>query len=163
MMLFGCQGEQPAQTGVPVPPETLASTIPTASVISPKRSPSPQTQAAKPATTTASAPISDVPESFISEATLTAKDPKAQINLRSTPSAKGKLLGHGVVGDRVTVMAQKETEGYTWNYVKFQKSGTKGWIRGDFVKTDTKSGQTSGAASPSPSASPTPAVRKTNS
>lgn len=164
MVLFGCQGEQPAPTTVPAPPETPVSAIPTASIALspiPIRSPSPQERApqpAPPAPTTASVSESAIPESFISEATLIAKDPKAQINLRSTPSAKGKLLGYGVVGDRVTVMAEKETEGYTWSYVKFSKSGAKGWVRGDFIKTDTKSGQTSNAASPSPSVSPTPAA-----
>ena len=159
MVLFGCQGEQPAPTTVPVPPETPVSAIPTASVISPTptRSPSPQERAPQPAppASTASAPASAIPESFISEATLIAKDPKAQINLRSTPSAKGKLTGYGIVGDKVTVMAEKTDEGYTWQFVKFPKSGAKGWVRGDFLKTDSKSGQTSNAASPSPSVSPT--------
>lgn len=166
LLLLGCQGEQPATTRVPVVPETPVSAIPTASIAissSPKRSPSPQERApkpAKPSTTQASAPASAIPESFISEATLIAKDPKAQINLRSTPSAKGKLVGYGIVGDRVTVMAEKTDEGYTWSYVKFSKSGAKGWVRGDFLKTDTKSGQASSATSPSPSVSPTSTAKR---
>jgi hypothetical protein len=75
MVLFGCQGKQPAPTTVPVP----VSAIPTASVISPAptRSPSPQAQAPQPAPPATTASVS---ESAISEATLVAKDSKAQIN-----------------------------------------------------------------------------------
>ena len=159
LSLLGCQpSEQPAATFSPAAIETPI--LPKASIAIPSK-PSPLAQApqapqsAKPAATTASAPPSAIPESFISEGTLTAKDAKAQINLRSTPSAKGKLLGYGVVGDKVRVLAQKETEGYVWQFVKFPKSGTKAWVRGDFLKTDTKSGQASGAASPASPSSAT--------
>lgn len=146
IMLFGCQGEQPSPTFSPAVVETPVSTLPTASVISP----TPARLPAPPATTTASAPESSIPKSLISEVSLIAKDPKIQINLQSIPSAKGKLLGYEVVGDRVTVMATKTDEGYTWSDVKFSKSGAKDWVRKDFLTTQT--------ASPSPSVSPKPAA-----
>lgn len=155
MLLLGCQGEQPAATSNPTNTETpVISVLPTQPVkLSPARSPVPPAQApqaAKPPTTTASEPQSSTPESFIGEGTLTAKDSKAKINLRSTASATSKLLGYGVVGDRVNIIAQKETEGYTWSLVKFPKSGTKAWIRGDFIKTAT----TQNTEKPLPSAAP---------
>jgi len=68
-----------------------------------------------------------------SEAVLTATDPDSQINLRDTPSATGEELGYGVVGDRVQIIEQTTTDGYTWHKVRFSRSGAVGWIRGDFV------------------------------
>ena len=67
------------------------------------------------------------------EAVLTANDPDSQINLRDTPSATGNDLGYGVVGDRVQIIEQISTDGYTWHKVRFPRSGAVGWIRGDFV------------------------------
>jgi hypothetical protein len=67
------------------------------------------------------------------EAVLTANDPDSRINLRNTPSASGKDLGYGVVGDRVQIIEQISTDGYTWHKVRFPRSGAVGWIRGDFV------------------------------
>lgn len=151
ILLLGCQSEQPSTTANPNNTETTGSvpTEPVPIIISPKPS---QVSPAKPPTTTAAAPPqSAIPESFIADGTLTAKDPKAKINLRSTASATSKLLGYGVVGDRVKVIAQKETEGYTWSLVKFPKSDTKAWIRGDFIKIATQSDP---AASPLPSVAP---------
>lgn len=68
-----------------------------------------------------------------SEAVLTATDPDSQINLRDTPSATGEELGYGVVGDRVQIIEQTTTDGYTWHKVRFPRSAAVGWIRGDFV------------------------------
>jgi hypothetical protein len=165
MLLLGCQSQQPTATSNPTNIETpVVSVLPTKPVtLSPARSPAPPgqaPQAAKPPTATASVPESSAPESFIGEGTLTAKDPKAQINLRSTASATSKLLGYGVVGDRVDIIAQKETEGYTWNLVKFPKSGTKAWIRGDFVKTGIQSSSTSPLPVASPKSAAGSAIRK---
>lgn len=160
IMLFGCQGEQPSPTFSPAVVETPVSTLPTASVISPTPArlpalPAQVPQPAPPATTTASAPESSISESLISEVSLIAKDPKTQINLQSIPSAKGKLLGYEVVGDRVTVMATKTDEGYTWSDVKFSKSGAKDWVRKDFLTTQTA---LTSPSPPSPSVSPQPAA-----
>jgi hypothetical protein len=67
------------------------------------------------------------------EAVLAANDPDSQINLRNSPSLTGKDLGYGVVGDRVQIIEQISTDGYTWHKVRFPRSGAVGWIRGDFV------------------------------
>jgi hypothetical protein len=67
------------------------------------------------------------------EAVLTANDPDSQINLRDTPSAAGKDLGYGVVGDRVQIIEQTTSDWYIWYKARFARSGAVGWIRGDFV------------------------------
>jgi len=69
-----------------------------------------------------------------SEAILTASDSDSQINLHDTPSLTGKDLGYGVVGDRVQIIEQTTSDGYTWHRVRFPHSGAVGWIRGDFVE-----------------------------
>lgn len=77
-----------------------------------------------------------------SEAILTATNPSSQINLRATPSANGKRLGYGLVGDRVQVITKTTSEGYTWYKVGFPGSGAEGWIRGDFISIGGTSQQT---------------------
>jgi hypothetical protein len=88
------------------------------------------------------------------EAVLTTNDPDSQINLRDTPSLTGKDLGYGVVGDRVQIIAQTTTDGYTWHKVRFPRSGAVGWIRGDFVSVVSAS-QTSQPSEESYSSSST--------
>jgi hypothetical protein len=73
------------------------------------------------------------------EAVLTASDPDSQINLRDTPSVTGRNLGYGLVGDRVEILEQTTSDGYTWHKVKFPRSGAVGWIRSDFVNLVTAS------------------------
>lgn len=69
-----------------------------------------------------------------SEAVLTASDPNSQINLRSTPSTTGNLLGYGLMGDQVQILDQTTgNDGKTWYLVKFPRSGAQGWIHEDFV------------------------------
>ncbi|OLP17809.1 hypothetical protein BST81_12115 [Leptolyngbya sp. 'hensonii'] len=75
------------------------------------------------------------------EGILKADDPKAQINLRESASTSSRSLGYGLVGDRVTTLDQvKGTDGYVWYKVKFPKSGSVGWVRGDFVQVVTPEG-----------------------
>lgn len=88
------------------------------------------------------------------EAVLAANDPDLQINLRDTPSLTGKDLGYGVVGDRVQIIDQITTDGYTWHKVRFPRSGAIGWIRGDFVSVVSAS-QTSQPSEESYSSSST--------
>ena len=73
----------------------------------------------------------------LSEADLTASDPDLQITLRANPSENSKSFGYGLVGDRVQVIEQSTTDGYTWYKVRFPRSGAVGWIRGDFVRLTT--------------------------
>lgn len=84
-----------------------------------------------------------------SEAVLTANDPDSQINLHDTPSATGKDLGYGLAGDRVEIIEQTTTDGYTWHKVRFRRSGAVGWVRGDFVSL-ASAGKTSQPSSERP-------------
>ena len=104
---------------------------------------SPKVSSATPEPTTTTPPEPTTTTSGLTtatqEATLTASDPNSQINLRATPSTTGKLLGYGLISDRVQVLDQTAAEGYTWYKVRFPRSGAEGWIREDFVRV----GQTS--------------------
>jgi serine/threonine-protein kinase len=67
-------------------------------------------------------------------AVLVGKQPGSRVNVRSSPSTSAPSPSYGLVGDRVTVLNTTNTpDGYTWHYVQFP-SGTKGWVRGDFVR-----------------------------
>ena len=87
------------------------------------------------------------------EAILIANDPDSRINLRDNPSATGRELGYGLVGDRVEIIEQTTSDGYTWHRVRFPRSGSVGWIRGDFVNVVSASQPSS--ESYSSSSSPT--------
>jgi cytoskeletal protein RodZ len=74
------------------------------------------------------------------EAILITNDTNAQVNLRAEPSVTSKLLGYGLVGDRVQVLKQAASadgERYMWYQVKFPSSGTIGWIREDYLRLRT--------------------------
>lgn len=72
-------------------------------------------------------------------AVLTAQEADAQINLRSQPTTDADIRGYGVVGDVVILLRSTEqADGYTWYYVQFEASDAEGWIRGDFIETDTE-------------------------
>lgn len=110
------------------------------------------------ATTTVSVanvePVSEpVPESA-SEAMLTASDPDSQINLRKTPSASGKRLGYGLVGDQVKLLKQTTAESSTWYKVKFPNSGAMGWIHGDFISTSSADETSQPAPESTPASNP---------
>ena len=67
-------------------------------------------------------------------ATLTAKDVNAQVNLRESASATARLLGYGLVNDRVRISTQQPGgDGFNWYRVQFNRSGAEGWIRSDFI------------------------------
>ncbi|HEY9710366.1 MAG TPA: SH3 domain-containing protein [Oculatellaceae cyanobacterium] len=67
------------------------------------------------------------------EAVLIASDSDSRINLRATPEVSGEYLGYGLIGDRVEILEQATSHGYTWHKVRFPRSGAVGWIRSDFV------------------------------
>lgn len=68
-------------------------------------------------------------------AQLIAAQPEAQINLRSQPTTSSSSKGYGLVGDPVQLMRSADRSDGTWYFVKFEKSGAEGWIRGDFINT----------------------------
>ncbi|MDX2097684.1 MAG: SH3 domain-containing protein [Leptolyngbyaceae cyanobacterium bins.59] len=69
------------------------------------------------------------------EGILRADDVKAQINLRESTSTTSRIMGYGVVGDRVEILEQASgADGFVWYRVKFPKSGSVGWIRGTFIR-----------------------------
>ncbi len=69
-------------------------------------------------------------------AQLIAAQPEAQINLRSQPTTTSSAKGYGVVGDPVQLLRSAQASDGTWYFVKFEKSGAEGWIRGDFINTE---------------------------
>ncbi len=66
-------------------------------------------------------------------AQLIAAQPESQINLRSQPSTTARAKGYGLVGDPVQLLRSAQGSDGTWDYVKFERSGAEGWIRGDFI------------------------------
>lgn len=75
------------------------------------------------------------------EAILITNDTNAQVNLRAAPSVTSKLLGYGLVGDRVQVIKQAASadgDRYIWYQVKFPRSGVICWIREDYLKLRTR-------------------------
>ncbi|MBN8564773.1 MAG: SH3 domain-containing protein [Leptolyngbya sp. UWPOB_LEPTO1] len=90
--------------------------------------------------------------SLSAQATLTAQDPNAQINVREDASPRSTAQHYGVVGDVVQVLGEKQgDDGQTWYQVKFP-SGAIGWVNGQFVAIAGKSSteRSSPAVSPSP-------------
>ena len=62
----------------------------------------------------------------------------SQINVRSQPSTNAPAPSYGLPGDRVQVIqATRGADGYTWYYVEFPKSKTRGWVRGDLLIVDS--------------------------
>jgi len=77
---------------------------------------------------------STAPSASPQQATLTAKDSGSQINVRERASTNSEVRSYGQAGDAVQVMSKTQgDDGQTWYQVKFTKSGTMGWVRGDFV------------------------------
>lgn len=119
------QNSQVASTSTPaLAPVTPVATAP----IEPQIAPAPSPQ-----------PVSAVSNSVGLVAQLTAKDTKAQINVRVSPSIAAKAQHYGVVGDSVLIQEQATDEkGATWYQVKFSVSGAEGWVRSDFVLTEDR-------------------------
>jgi hypothetical protein len=80
---------------------------------------------------------------------LIAAEPGSKINLRSQPSTTSSAKGYGLVGDPVRLLRSAEGSDGTWYYVKFEKSGAEGWIRGDFINTAGRATPLSSQASAS--------------
>lgn len=70
---------------------------------------------------------------------LVAPAPDFQINIYGQPDTHKPSLGHGLAGDPITVIQQTgSNEGYTWDYVTFDNTSLKGWVRGDYVAPSSK-------------------------
>ncbi len=82
-------------------------------------------------------------------AQLIAAEPGSQINLRTEPSTSSTAKGYGLIGDPVQLLRSVEGSDGTWYYVKFEKSGAEGWIRGDFINTAGRAAPLSPQASQS--------------
>jgi hypothetical protein len=82
-------------------------------------------------------------------AQLIASEPGAQINLRSQPTTSSTARGYGVVGDPVQLLRTAQGSDGTWYFVKFERSGAEGWIRGDFINTAGRAAPLSPQASAS--------------
>lgn len=66
---------------------------------------------------------------------LTARDSKAQINVRDGPGMNYSNRHYGVAGDKVDIIASANSnDGLVWYQVKFQVSGAEGWVRNDFIQ-----------------------------
>ncbi|WNZ21935.1 SH3 domain-containing protein [Leptolyngbya sp. NK1-12] len=79
---------------------------------------------------------------------LSASDPTAPINIRSSASTEADIQATGIVGERVQISNQVQgSDGYTWYEVR-SESGAAGWVRGDLVAAQPPAVQ----QSPDPSA-----------
>lgn len=75
---------------------------------------------------------------FAQSARLVSRDRGAQINVRSQPTTESTAKHYGYAGDSVEVLDSTEgDDGYIWFYVRFNGSGSEGWVRGDFVRLST--------------------------
>ncbi|PSN17788.1 hypothetical protein C7271_15925 [filamentous cyanobacterium CCP5] len=69
---------------------------------------------------------------------LIADTDNAAINLRSQPTTQSAPTGTGTAGDQLELLQLAEGEGgYSWYLVKSIDSGAEGWVRGDFIETDS--------------------------
>lgn len=104
-----------------------------------------------------SSPNSPTADSSVTDKTayLDAQNPNAAVNVREQASTSSPVLQTGSVGDRIQISEKTQgDDGYTWYHVRFD-SGTKGWVRGDFVSDQAaiaKSSDSSSRASTMPSA-----------
>lgn len=69
-------------------------------------------------------------------ARLTAQLSTSEINVRVNPSARSDIAYRGNVGDRVDIIRETQAaDGYIWDYVSFDQSGARGWVRSDLVSS----------------------------
>lgn len=81
--------------------------------------------------------ITPLPETA---ATLTSDTPGSRINVRTGPSTSTSSPAYGFAGDRVVLLAEtKDNQNNTWYQVRFQESRHVGWVRQDFVATNSAS------------------------
>lgn len=79
---------------------------------------------------------------FARPASLVANDPASEIRVRANPTVQANVSHIGFAGDRVEVVKQSRgADGYTWNYVKFDRSGAQGWVRSDLIRLSPEDSQ----------------------
>ena len=71
-------------------------------------------------------------------ATLTTRDARTQINLRTAPTVYSRANGYGLPKDEIHILEcviDQDTVGseLNWCRVRFLQSGAIGWIRSDFI------------------------------
>lgn len=80
--------------------------------------------------------MSDVLPSLARPGVLSAQTASSWINVRSNPSTTAPIRHYGKVGDRVEILREaRGNDGFSWYYLKFNSSGSEGWIRSDLVRT----------------------------
>ncbi|MGJ3246378.1 MAG: DUF2927 domain-containing protein [Elainellaceae cyanobacterium] len=68
-------------------------------------------------------------------ALLAAVNRDSLINVRQEPTTRSSVLYEGMVGDRVQILdsSRGRDDSRTWYLVKFDNSGTEGWVREDLI------------------------------
>lgn len=68
-------------------------------------------------------------------ALLAAVNRDSLINVRQEPTTRSSVLYEGMVGDRIQILdsSRGRDDSRTWYLVKFDNSGTEGWVREDLV------------------------------
>ena len=153
--------EQPATVPPASTPEQPATAPPASTPEQPVAAPSASTPEAPSASTPeqpATAPPASTPEQPLPDATtppsgkpldappvptslmavVVAKDPDVAINVRSQPSTESDAVLAVKPGQKAEVLKQiqgKDT--YTWYKLKFAKTESEGWMRGDFVQVQS--------------------------
>ena len=136
-----------ADAPVPSPDQPPADTSSSTPAATPPSSPppidsSPPAAAGKPL---AVPPTAKAPQTAV----VTAKDPDVAINIRAQPSTESESVLAVKPGEQGEVLQQKQgKDTYTWYKLKFAKTETEGWMRGDFVQLQSAKSPLQSAASP---------------
>jgi|GEM_PF-2780390 len=86
------------------------------------------------ATPTPGASPESTPSAARQSSVLTASDPDASINVRTSASTDAPVQTTAYAGDPIRIVDRTQgSDGYTWYSVQFE-SGATGWVRGDFVQ-----------------------------
>lgn len=133
--------EQPATVPPASTPEQPATAPPASTPEQPVAAP-PASTPEQPSPDTTTPPVGKpldappVPTSLM--AVVVAKDPDVAINVRSQPSTESDAVLAIKPGQKAEVLKQiqgKDT--YTWYKLKFAKTESEGWMRGDFVQVQS--------------------------
>ena len=68
------------------------------------------------------------------EGVLTDRDPRADIAIRTEPSARSRILGYGFVGDEVDIFKETRGSGESWYQVRVRGSREIGWVPGSNLR-----------------------------
>jgi hypothetical protein len=81
-------------------------------------------------------------------ARVVGREPGTQVNMRSMPNTNSEILAFVLVGQNVTFLSSssrarvhsnsrddQDNTWYSWYYVEYEPSRTRGWIRADFLSS----------------------------